>query len=97
MGAREAAVIRPGAELTAEALNRYMLERLSGFKVPRSIVFVDAIPKSDAGKVQRFKLAETLGLEVGVAPAHFDQVKGEAATRDNRRSNPSECVSDAPR
>jgi thioesterase domain-containing protein/acyl carrier protein len=41
------------------------LERLAGFKVPRRIVFTDEIPASDAGKVQRFKLAELLAVSEG--------------------------------
>ncbi len=53
----------PGAALTDQILTKYLLERLSGFKVPGRFYFVDEIPKSDAGKVQRYRLAEALGLE----------------------------------
>jgi len=63
-----AAVVQaPGAGLTDQILTRYLLERLTGFKVPRRFFFVPDIPKSDAGKVQRYKLADALGVseEIG--------------------------------
>lgn len=43
-------------------LLRYLRKRLAPYKIPRRIVFVDDIPKGPTGKVQRHKLAETLGL-----------------------------------
>lgn len=72
-----AVVQRPGAGLTDQILTRYLLGRLTGFKVPRRFFFVDAIPKSDAGKVQRYRLAEQLGIAA-------DEVGGEAASSDSR-------------
>ena len=33
-----------------------MKGRLAGFKVPRSIEFVDELPRSPAGKIQRGKV-----------------------------------------
>ena len=36
--------------------------QLAAFKVPRTIVFVDEIPKGATGKVQRIGLADRLGL-----------------------------------
>jgi fatty-acyl-CoA synthase len=62
-----AAVVIPisGSALSAYDLQAYLLERLSGFKTPKLIVFTDEIPKSAAGKVQRHKLAETFGVKIG--------------------------------
>jgi thioesterase domain-containing protein/acyl carrier protein len=58
-----AAVVREaGSEVTEKELTRFLLGKLARFKVPRRFVFVDEIPKSDAGKVQRYKLAEALGV-----------------------------------
>ncbi len=60
-----AAVVRTAAStLTEKDLSRFVLTKLAGFKVPRRIVFVDQIPKSDAGKVQRYKLAQELGVGI---------------------------------
>lgn len=56
-----AVVQAPGAGLTDQTLTEFLLGRLAGFKVPRRIFFVDAIPRNDAGQVQRFRLAESLG------------------------------------
>jgi len=52
-----AVVLRPGAALKAYELRRFAAARLAQFKVPRQILFVDAIPKSATGKPQRHALA----------------------------------------
>ena len=36
-----------------------MKARLAPYKYPRWIVFVDELPKTATGKIQRFKLRET--------------------------------------
>ena len=46
----------------ADALRAFAATRLADFKVPRTIVFVDAIPKGATGKIQRIGLASALGL-----------------------------------
>ncbi len=38
---------------SSEAIMKYARERLAGYKVPRRVVFVDALPRSAAGKIQR--------------------------------------------
>jgi acyl-coenzyme A synthetase/AMP-(fatty) acid ligase len=43
--------------VTQRALRRWMLDRLSPYKVPRRIWFVDALPRTRTGKVQRGELA----------------------------------------
>lgn len=45
----------PGEELTRE-LQAFVKERLAPYKYPRWIEFVDALPKTATGKIQRFKL-----------------------------------------
>jgi acyl-CoA synthetase (AMP-forming)/AMP-acid ligase II/thioesterase domain-containing protein/acyl carrier protein len=60
-----AAVVKtPGSDLAERELTYFLLDRLSGAKVPRCIVFTDEIPKSDAGKVQRHQLAEAFGVSI---------------------------------
>jgi long-chain acyl-CoA synthetase len=44
-------------ELAAD-IQKYARERLAGFKVPRSIEFVEELPRSPAGKIQRKKVRE---------------------------------------
>ncbi len=45
----------PSEEL-AEELKKWVLDRLAKFKYPRWIEFVEELPKSPTGKIQRFKL-----------------------------------------
>ena len=58
-----AAVVRtPEGAADEAALRAFAAERLADFKVPRTIVFVDEIPKGATGKIQRIGLARALGL-----------------------------------
>jgi fatty-acyl-CoA synthase len=49
--------LRPGADTTVAALNDFGRARL-GFRSPKTIVFVDSIPKTPYGKVDRGRLVE---------------------------------------
>jgi oxalate---CoA ligase len=53
-----AIVLKPGAASTPRELRRWMLDRLSPFKVPRRIWIVEALPQTPTGKVQRRVLAD---------------------------------------
>jgi len=57
-----AAVRVAGSELTEKELRDYLSAQLAPFKLPRTIVFVDEIPKGATGKIQRIGLAGRLGL-----------------------------------
>jgi acyl-CoA synthetase (AMP-forming)/AMP-acid ligase II len=57
-----AIVLREGAEATEYELRDFAAVRLAAFKVPRTIVFLDEIPKGATGKLQRIGLAAKLGL-----------------------------------
>ena len=54
-GQRPAAVIeiRAGHAVSAEAIIAFAREQLAGYKVPRRIAFVGALPRTESGKVQR--------------------------------------------
>ena len=43
-------------ELDADAVRWYVRDRLARYKVPRDVVFVDALPRNAAGKVMRREL-----------------------------------------
>jgi acyl-CoA synthetase (AMP-forming)/AMP-acid ligase II len=49
-------VLKPGQELTPEALIAHCKERIAGYKCPRQVSFVDALPMSGAGKILKTKL-----------------------------------------
>ncbi len=48
-----AVVLAPGKTASPRELRAWMLDRLSPFKTPRRIWFVDALPRTGTGKVQR--------------------------------------------
>jgi fatty-acyl-CoA synthase len=49
-------VLKPGAEVTTNGLYSYCRERLAGFQCPKRIEFVDALPKTSTGKIQKYVL-----------------------------------------
>ncbi len=57
-----AVVLRKNATATEQALREFVSDRLAAFKIPRTIVFLDEIPKGATGKLQRIGLAAKLGL-----------------------------------
>ncbi|MFI1016412.1 AMP-binding protein [Streptomyces sp. NPDC020965] len=46
----------PADEATRDALTASVLARLAPYKCPREIVFLDALPRTPTGKLQRFRL-----------------------------------------
>ncbi|WP_234048181.1 AMP-binding protein [Streptomyces liliifuscus] len=50
------AVLRPGARRDPEALRAFVKSELAPYKCPREIVFLDALPRTATGKLQRFRL-----------------------------------------
>ena len=55
-----------GADVGAEELVAWCREGLASFKRPRAVVFVDELPKTATGKVQRFKVrARLAGVPLG--------------------------------
>ncbi len=51
-------VERPGASVTEESIISFCRERMAHFKVPKGIDFVQALPKTATGKIQKFVLRE---------------------------------------
>ncbi|MNJ47682.1 Long-chain-fatty-acid--CoA ligase [compost metagenome] len=46
-------VLKPGARLDESQVMAYCAEHLAGFKKPRSVDFIDELPKNPNGKVVR--------------------------------------------
>jgi fatty-acyl-CoA synthase len=59
--ARALVVVRPGETLDEQALLDHLDGRLAHFKTPRSVVFVESLPRSGAGKVLKEKLRAAYG------------------------------------
>jgi acyl-CoA synthetase (AMP-forming)/AMP-acid ligase II len=50
--------LRPGAKTTAEELISFTAERLAGYKKPRSVDFVEELPRDAAGKLLKRRIRE---------------------------------------
>ncbi|MHB1488117.1 MAG: class I adenylate-forming enzyme family protein [Acidimicrobiales bacterium] len=50
-------VLSPGASLDAEGLRSFLADRLSNYKLPRQITFVDELPRNATGKVMKHLLS----------------------------------------
>jgi 2-aminobenzoate-CoA ligase len=48
-----------GSESLAKALQDHVKATIAPYKYPRSIVFVDVLPKTESGKIQRFRLKQS--------------------------------------
>jgi crotonobetaine/carnitine-CoA ligase len=68
-----AIVPRAGCLLTPATLAAYCVDRMPAFAIPRFIEFVDALPMTENGKVQKFRLRER-----GVTTATWDAKGGSA-------------------
>ncbi len=51
-------VLSPESDVTAEQVIAHCKQRIAGYKAPTSVDFVEAIPRTATGKVQKFKLRE---------------------------------------
>ncbi|RMF09907.1 MAG: long-chain-fatty-acid--CoA ligase [Alphaproteobacteria bacterium] len=49
-------VLRPGKQVTAEELIAFARQRIAGYKVPKSVDFVDALPRNASGKILKREL-----------------------------------------
>jgi len=58
---RAVVVLKQGEASTPEEIIEFCRTRLSGFKRPRSVVFIDSLPRNPMGKVLRKKLREEYG------------------------------------
>jgi crotonobetaine/carnitine-CoA ligase len=54
-------VRKPGADLTAEDLRAHCVKRLTSFKVPERVEFVESLPRTSVGKIQKQIVREQLG------------------------------------
>ncbi|MFO1218617.1 MAG: AMP-binding protein [Burkholderiaceae bacterium] len=57
-----AIVRKPGGEVDARAIAAWCRERLAPIKVPRYVVFVDALPQTPTHRVAKYKLREDASL-----------------------------------
>jgi fatty-acyl-CoA synthase len=58
---RALVVVKQGHSLTEEQVIAFCRDKLARFKIPKSVVFVDALPRTAAGKVLKRELREQFG------------------------------------
>jgi thioesterase domain-containing protein/acyl carrier protein len=75
-----AVVLRHPSVAAATELREFVSSRLSDFKVPRQLVFLNEIPKGPTGKPQRIGLADKLGLVATPRETH----RGNVAMHQSR-------------
>jgi len=51
-------VRRPDSDVTADEIRNYCLESMAEYKHPREVEFVDELPRTTTGKVQKYELVE---------------------------------------
>jgi fatty-acyl-CoA synthase len=56
-------VLLPGAALSADELVAFVRERIAHYKIPRGVSFVDELPKTATGKIQKFVLRGGANLQ----------------------------------
>jgi crotonobetaine/carnitine-CoA ligase len=54
-------VLKPGETLTPEELIKYCNDRMAYFAIPRYLEFVEELPKTPTGRVEKYRLRE-IGL-----------------------------------
>jgi acyl-CoA synthetase (AMP-forming)/AMP-acid ligase II len=62
-------VHKPGAIVTEADLIAHCRADLAGFKVPKRVKFVDALPKGGTGKILKRELREKYASELTAAPS----------------------------
>ena len=51
-------VTTPGSDVTEDEIREYCLSNLAEYKHPREVAFVEGLPRTTTGKVQKFELAD---------------------------------------
>lgn len=59
----------PAAQTLVEELRDFLRTRLAGYKVPKYFEFVDSLPRTGSGKIQKVSLRGSVGLGAHSNPA----------------------------
>ncbi|EJE50135.1 acyl-CoA synthetase (AMP-forming)/AMP-acid ligase II [Acidovorax sp. CF316] len=60
-------VVKPGQELTEEAVRAFCKGQIAHYKVPRYIRFVAGFPMTVTGKIQKFRIRDEMKDQLGLA------------------------------
>jgi len=50
--------LKPGEKCTTEEIVDFCKLKLAAYKIPRTVAFVDALPMTGSGKIQKFRLRQ---------------------------------------
>ncbi|MCD9124119.1 AMP-binding protein [Cupriavidus sp. UGS-1] len=62
-------VLKPGQSATEDEIREFCRDQIAHYKIPRYVRFVDDMPMTVTGKVQKFVMRETMIRELGLEPA----------------------------
>ncbi|MDE2370539.1 MAG: AMP-binding protein [Burkholderiales bacterium] len=62
-------VVKPGQTLTEQEVKDFCKEQIAHYKVPRYVRFVDEMPMTVTGKVQKFQMRDRMIAELGLTVA----------------------------
>jgi fatty-acyl-CoA synthase len=54
-------VLKKGKDTTGDEIMEFCRSRLAGFKRPRSVIFIESLPRNPMGKVLKKELREKYG------------------------------------
>ncbi|MDP4073458.1 AMP-binding protein [Acidovorax sp. A1169] len=60
-------VVKPGQQLTEEAVRAFCKGQIAHYKVPRYIRFVTGFPMTVTGKIQKFRIRDEMKAQLGLA------------------------------
>ena len=66
---RAVVVAKEGVSLTEQEVIEFSHDKLARYKQPKSVVFIDVLPRNPAGKVLKFDLRERHGMPIASEPA----------------------------
>jgi 2-aminobenzoate-CoA ligase len=69
-------VLKPGHardEATTRALQEFVKGAIAPYKYPRRVEYVDALPRTETGKLQRFRLRELERTRAAAGPAQEER------------------------
>ena len=61
-------IAKPGQSVTEDDIRAFCQGQIAHYKVPRYIRFVDAFPMTVTGKIQKFKIRETMMQQLQLQP-----------------------------
>ncbi|GJP53498.1 hypothetical protein CLOM_g12661 [Closterium sp. NIES-68] len=94
-----AVVLEPGVSLTQEEVQGHLKNHLAAFKLPKRVFFVDQLPRTATGKIQRRFVAQAMLAGEGTpaaAPAAPAAAAAAAATAPSPTPSASSTTLDSP-